>query len=94
MLSVFNTLGQQVALFDDAEESAGFYDVRFDATGLPAGVYLYRLQAGETVETMRLILLRWGLAEQPGPKEVRSRTRTKDPKNFTDLRCVNQCIQR
>jgi hypothetical protein len=57
-LSVFNTLGQQVALLVDAEISAGFHDVQFDASGLPSGVYLYRLQAGQFVETRRLVLLR------------------------------------
>jgi hypothetical protein len=57
-LTVFNALGQQVALLVDGETSAGFHDVRFDATGLASGVYLYRLQAGEYVETRKLILLR------------------------------------
>jgi len=37
---------------------AGQYNVRFDAQGLPSGVYLYRIQAGEFVDTKRLLLLK------------------------------------
>jgi predicted GH43/DUF377 family glycosyl hydrolase len=57
-LSVFNTLGQQVTTLVNGEMEAGNHNVTFDATGLASGVYLYRLQAGEYVETRKLILLR------------------------------------
>jgi hypothetical protein len=57
-LTVFNTLGQQVATLVNNEVEAGYHEARFDATGLASGVYLYRLQAGEYVETRKLILLR------------------------------------
>jgi formylglycine-generating enzyme required for sulfatase activity len=58
LLSVFNSLGQQVAMLVDGEMNAGYHEAIFDATGLASGVYLYRLQAGESVETRKLILLR------------------------------------
>jgi hypothetical protein len=57
-LSVFNTLGQQVALLVQGEQEAGYHEVRFDASGLSSGVYFYRLQAGFYVETRKLLLLR------------------------------------
>jgi photosystem II stability/assembly factor-like uncharacterized protein len=57
-LSVFNTLGQQVATIVQGEQEAGFHDVQFDASGLASGVYLYRLVAGSFVQTRRLLLLR------------------------------------
>jgi hypothetical protein len=34
------------------------YEVEWNASGLPSGVYLYRLQAGDFVETKKMILLR------------------------------------
>jgi hypothetical protein len=57
-LTVFNTLGQQVATLVSEVQEAGYHDVRFDASGLASGVYLYRLQAGEYVATKRLVLVR------------------------------------
>ena len=57
-LSVFNTLGQQVATLVNDTHDAGYHDVRFDASGLASGVYFYRFRAGEYVATKRLLLIR------------------------------------
>jgi hypothetical protein len=57
-LTVFNTLGQQIAVLHDGEQDAGYHEVRFDARELPSGVYFYRLQAGSSSKTKRLLLIR------------------------------------
>jgi hypothetical protein len=57
-LTVFNTLGQQVATLVQGEQEAGFHEAVFDASGLASGVYLYRLTAGSYVETRKLALVR------------------------------------
>jgi photosystem II stability/assembly factor-like uncharacterized protein len=57
-LIVFNALGQQVALLQNGEQEAGYHEVTFDGSGLSSGVYFYRIQAGDLVETRRLLLLR------------------------------------
>jgi hypothetical protein len=57
-LSVYNTLGQQVATLVNGEMEAGYHSVRFDGSKLASGVYFYRLQAGTYVETKKLLLLR------------------------------------
>jgi hypothetical protein len=57
-LAVFNTLGQQVATLVQGEQEAGYYEVRFDASGLSSGVAFYRPQAGDFVATERLIFLK------------------------------------
>jgi hypothetical protein len=57
-LSVFNTLGQVVATLANGEQLAGPHEVKFDGAGLSSGVYFYRLQAGGSVQTKRLVLLR------------------------------------
>jgi hypothetical protein len=57
-LSVFNTLGQHVAQLVNGDMEAGYYEVKFDATGLPSGMYFYRMQAGTFVETRKLLLVR------------------------------------
>jgi hypothetical protein len=57
-LTVFNALGQQVAQLVSGEQEAGYHEVRFDASGLSSGVYLYRLRAGDFVQTRKLLLIR------------------------------------
>jgi hypothetical protein len=57
-LSIFNTLGQQVAQLVNNEVNAGFHEVNFDGNRLASGVYFYRLQAGEFVQTRSLCLIR------------------------------------
>jgi hypothetical protein len=57
-LTVFNTLGQEVAAMVNTYQGAGYHEVRFDGSGLASGVYFYRLRAGEYGATRRLILIR------------------------------------
>jgi len=57
-LSVFNLLGQEVARLVDGHQDAGELSVSFDASGLPSGVYAYRLSSGTYQRTLRMILLR------------------------------------
>jgi hypothetical protein len=58
MLTVFNTLGQEVAQLVNGDMEAGSHEVKFDASGLSSGVYFYRIQAGGFVETRKLLLVR------------------------------------
>jgi len=57
-LKVYNALGQEVATLVDQIQDAGTKTVRFDASGLASGLYLYRLQAGSFVQTRSLVLMR------------------------------------
>jgi hypothetical protein len=57
-LTVYSTLGEKVSTLVEGAQEPGYHDVRFDATGLASGVYLYRIQAGSFVETKKLLLLR------------------------------------
>jgi len=55
-LFVYNVLGQVVATLVDDVKSAGSYRVNFDATNLPTGVYIYRIEMGSYQETMKMLL--------------------------------------
>jgi hypothetical protein len=57
-LSIFNTLGQQVAVLVNENQEAGYHDVRFDGSGVASGVYYYRIQAGGYVKTMKMLTVR------------------------------------
>jgi hypothetical protein len=56
MLVLFNTLGQRIALLQSGEQAAGYHEVQVDGSGLPSGVYFYRMQAGPYLETKKLLL--------------------------------------
>lgn len=58
LISVYDNLGQQVALLVNEPKAPGRYEVRFDGSGLASGVYFCRMHAGSFVETRKLMLLR------------------------------------
>jgi predicted phosphodiesterase len=57
-LSIYNILGQKVATLVNKKQSAGNYNVIWNASGLSSGVYLYRLQAGDRVQTKKMIYMK------------------------------------
>ena len=57
-LVVYDLLGREVAVLVDGKKQPGSYEVQFDGSGLSSGVYFYRLQAGDFVQTRRLLLLK------------------------------------
>ncbi|MBN1300908.1 MAG: T9SS type A sorting domain-containing protein [Melioribacteraceae bacterium] len=57
-LSVFNVLGELVAVLDSGYKKPGKHSVIFNAAGLQSGVYFYKLVAGEYSVTKKLILLK------------------------------------
>jgi hypothetical protein len=57
-LKVFDTLGREVSTLLSQQLSVGTYSRQWNTEGLSSGVYFYRLQAGEYVETKKMILLK------------------------------------
>jgi hypothetical protein len=60
-LKVYDILGNEVATLVNKEKEPGYYEVDFNVgqtISLSSGVYFYRLQAGDFVETKKMILLR------------------------------------
>jgi hypothetical protein len=57
-LKVFNILGEEVARLVSEKLPAGSYSYEWDASNLASGIYLYRLQAGDYVETRKMVLMR------------------------------------
>jgi len=58
-LQIHNLLGQVVRTVIDAErKSGGAHTVLFDASGLPNGVYYYKITAGDFVEVKKMTLMR------------------------------------
>lgn len=57
-LKVFDLLGKEVATLVNEEKAAGSFAQEWDASRLPSGMYLYRLQAGRYTATKKLILIK------------------------------------
>ncbi len=51
-------LGREVRALINKEQPQGNYEVEYDASDLTSGIYFYRLQAGDFVETKKMILLK------------------------------------
>lgn len=57
-LTVYSVTGEQVAELVDQPQSAGFYTVPFEASGLASGTYIYRLTANNQVLTRKMTLIK------------------------------------
>ena len=57
-LKIFDILGREVATLVNEEKPAGTYSVQWNAANMPSGVYFYRLQASDFVETKKLVLIK------------------------------------
>lgn len=57
-LSVFNILGQEVAVLVNQTMSAGFHKVNFDASQLTSGLYFYKVQAENFVQVKKMLLMK------------------------------------
>ncbi len=57
-LEIYNVLGERVAVIVDEVQIAGSKAARVDASRLTSGVYMYRLTAGNILQTKKMLLLR------------------------------------
>ncbi|MCB0276196.1 MAG: T9SS type A sorting domain-containing protein [Calditrichaeota bacterium] len=57
-LSIFNSLGQKVAVLADQQLAPGRYHLPWEAAMLPSGTYFYRLQSEERVLMGKMLLLK------------------------------------
>ena len=58
VLKVYDILGKEIATLVNESLKPGSYEVTFDGSNLPSGIYFYQLRAGDFVETKKLILLK------------------------------------
>jgi hypothetical protein len=56
-LKVYNILGEEVSTLLSASLHSGFYEHKWDGSNFASGIYLYRLQVGNYVETKKMVLI-------------------------------------
>ncbi len=57
-IKVYDLLGREVAVLVDGALSAGVHEVVFEASALPTGVYLIRMEAAGMVQIQRMTLMK------------------------------------
>ena len=57
-LKVFDLLGSEVRELVKGEVEAGEYEINFDASLLPSGVYFYQLKAESFIEAKKMLLIK------------------------------------
>ncbi|MCX6170154.1 MAG: T9SS type A sorting domain-containing protein [Ignavibacteriales bacterium] len=56
-LKVFNLIGEEVKILVDGRQKSGKYSVELTAQNLPSGLYFYRMQAGNSYQAVRKMIL-------------------------------------
>ena len=57
-ITVYDLLGREVSTLVNERKAPGFYEVRFDGSGLSSGVYIYRMTSGSFVQSRKMQLLK------------------------------------
>jgi len=57
-IKVYDVLGSEIMTLLSEEKPIGSYEIEFNATALPSGIYFYKIQAGNFVETKKMVLMK------------------------------------
>jgi subtilisin-like proprotein convertase family protein len=57
-ITVYDLLGREVGVPVNEFKKAGSYSLNFDGTRLASGVYFYKIEAGQFIETKKMILIK------------------------------------
>jgi len=57
-LKVYNLMGEEVITIFNEVKQAGDYEIEFDASSLPSGVYFYQLRVKDFIETKKMLLIK------------------------------------
>ncbi|MGB5528513.1 MAG: T9SS type A sorting domain-containing protein, partial [Ignavibacteriaceae bacterium] len=57
-IKIYDILGNEIVTLVNEEKPAGSYEIFYEASGLPSGVYFYSLRAGAFSDSKKMILLK------------------------------------
>ena len=55
---ITNVLGQEIVTLVDEFKQTGFHKIKWDASAAPSGVYFYKLQIGDLIETRKCLFMK------------------------------------
>jgi len=58
ILTVYNSIGKEISTLLNEVKPKGTFTIEFDGNNLPSGIYYLRLQAGNFIDTKKMVLLR------------------------------------
>jgi hypothetical protein len=57
-INVFDVLGREVSTIVNEYKEAGYYNIQFDGSSLPSGVYIYKINAGNFRDIKKMVLVK------------------------------------
>ncbi len=57
-ITVYDLVGEKIITLLNKQMDQGEYEVNFDASNIPSGVYIYRLEINKKVYTKKMILMK------------------------------------
>ena len=57
-LAIYNLLGEEVEVLKNENMNAGSYNVSFDASSLPSGMYLYKVETAQFSSVRKMMLMK------------------------------------
>jgi len=57
-LKIYDVLGKEIATIVNEEKLVGSYEVEWNATGIPSGIYFYQLKAGKFIQTKKMLMIK------------------------------------
>ncbi len=57
-LMIYDVLGREIQTLINKELEAGSHEINFHASNFPSGVYFYRIQSGDFIQTKKMILMK------------------------------------
>ncbi|MBU1066051.1 T9SS type A sorting domain-containing protein, partial [bacterium] len=57
-LTIYNIAGQALEVLENQSKEPGYYSVKWDASKVGSGIYLYRVQAGQFTDVKKCVILK------------------------------------
>ena len=57
-ISIYDALGKNVATLVDKSQNAGSYNIQWNASNLPSGVYIYKIETGSFTSSKKMMLIK------------------------------------
>ncbi|MBE2219764.1 MAG: T9SS type A sorting domain-containing protein [Ignavibacteria bacterium] len=57
-LTIYDALGKEIAIIVNEQLQPGSYNIDLDASNYPSGIYFYKIESGEFVESKKMVLIK------------------------------------